>query len=95
MNKYEAMFIIKPDLAQDDKESLFNQIKEVIAKNNGQVISSDIWAEKRKFYFPIKKYSEGLYYLMNFNAASEAIRQISSTYKVNENILRFLIIRRE
>jgi small subunit ribosomal protein S6 len=91
MNKYEAMFIIKPDLSEDDKKSLFSQISDVITKSNGTVSTSSIWAEKRKLYFTIKKYREATYYLVNFSLSPQDITKIRQAYKLNENILRVLI----
>lgn len=91
MKKYEAMFIISSDLSEDVKKGLFTKIKDIITKNNGKVMSADIWSEKRKLYFPIKKYKEGIYYLVNFNANALDIQNISHEYKLNENILRVMI----
>ncbi len=91
MNKYEAMFIIKPDLSEEERKTLFNQINDVVSKNNGNVLGSSVWLEKRKLHFTIKKYQEGLYYLVNFSLSPLAIKEISHAYKLNENILRALI----
>ena len=89
--KYEAMFIIRPDLSEEDKKVLFGQINDSVAKNGGQVLSANIWAEKKKLYFTLKKYNDGTYYLMNFNIAPELIVKIRHVYNLNENILRVLI----
>ncbi len=91
MKKYEAMFIIKPDLSEEEKKTLFNQISEAVAKNNGNVSSGAIWSEKRKLFFPIKRYREGIYYLLSFTAETKGITAINHAYKLNENILRVLI----
>lgn len=91
MNKYEAMIIIKPDLSEDDKKTVINQLGEAITKNNGAILQSDIWSERRKLIYPIQKYREGTYYLIQFNVLPEAIVKIRHTYKLNENILRILI----
>jgi small subunit ribosomal protein S6 len=93
MNKYEAMVIVKPDLSDDEKKVLFKQIDDAIAKNGGQVSQSGVWAERRKLYFPIKKFQEGVYYLAAFDAPSQAIKEIRNIYKLNENILRVLFTR--
>ncbi len=95
MEKYEAMFILKPTLSEDEKKALFNQLNDTIVKNNGNVSQANIWSERRKLYFSIKKYTEAVYYLMNFTAAPEAISKIRHVYKLNENILRLLITRLE
>jgi small subunit ribosomal protein S6 len=91
MNRYEAMFIVNPDLSADDRKTLFNQISDTVTKNSGSVSNAAIWMERRKLYFPIKKHQEGLYYLVNFSVAGLAIKEINHAYKLNENILRVLI----
>lgn len=95
MKKYEAMLIVKPDLSDAEKKDLFNQINDAVVKNNGNVASASIWAEKRKLCYPIKKYREGIYYLMNFSAPPELITKMNHAYKLNENILRVLITKIE
>jgi len=95
MNKYEAMFIVKPDLSDEDKKALFNQINESVLKNNGTVSGSAVWAERKKLYFPIKRYREGTYYLVNFSIPPLSIKEIKHAYKLNENILRVLITKQE
>jgi small subunit ribosomal protein S6 len=91
MNKYEAMFILNADLSEEERKGVFNQLGDVIQKNNGQVFTSSVWQEKRKLYFPIRKHREGLYYLMNFSADPLAIKDVKHAYNLNENILRVLI----
>lgn len=93
MNRYEAMFIIKPDLSEEDEKNLFSQIQDVAVKNNAKVIEARIFAEKRKLYFPIKRCREGVYYLVDFSIAPTAVANIRQAYKLNENILRVLITR--
>ncbi len=93
MNKYEAMFIVRPDLSDADKKLLFSQISDAVVKNNGSVSQADIWSEKRKLHFSIKKYNEGTYYLMSFTIVPDAITRLKQIYKLNENILRVLITR--
>ncbi len=91
MNKYEAMFIIKPDLSEADRKVLLAQINDSVIKNSGTVTQASIWSEKRKLCFPIKKYREGVYYLANFSVTGEMIAKMENGYKLNENILRVLI----
>jgi len=91
MKKYEAMFIVKPDLTEEQRKTLFSQIDEAINKNEGQIISSGVWSEKRKLFFPIKKCLEAVYYLVNFNINPLLVSKIKNTYRLNENILRMMI----
>ena len=93
MNKYEAMVIVKPDLSDEDKKTLFKQIDDAIIKQSGQITQSGVWAERRKLCFPINKFMEGIYYLSAFTAPAGAIKEVRSIFRINESILRFLFTR--
>ncbi|MBU1090230.1 MAG: 30S ribosomal protein S6 [Candidatus Omnitrophica bacterium] len=95
MNNYEAMFILQPNLSEEDRKILFKQLAEAVSKAKGEVAQAAVWEEKRKLYCAIKKHNEGLYYLMNFTLPPEGIQEITRGYKLNENILRVLISRVE
>jgi len=91
MNKYEAMFIVKPTLSEDERKELFAQLSDQVVKNNGSVTKAGLWSERRKLCFPINKFTEGVYYLLNFTAEGSAIAKLRHAYKLNENVLRVLI----
>jgi len=95
MQNYEAMFIVKPELGDTDKKALFSQLNDSVLKNNGTVAQGNVWAERRKLFFPIRRYNEGVYYLMNFTISTDMITKLKGIYKLNENILRVLITRLE
>jgi small subunit ribosomal protein S6 len=95
MNKYEALVIVKPDLSEEDRKNVFLQIDEAIIKHKGVISQSGLWAEKKKLFFPIRKYAEGVYYLVSFSSPPLAIKDIRHTYTLNENILRVLITKLE
>ncbi|MFA5038191.1 MAG: 30S ribosomal protein S6 [Candidatus Omnitrophota bacterium] len=101
MKKYEAMFIVKPDLKEEERNSVMKAVKDQIIKHQGVVSQDQIWAERRKLaydLFPIGggvRYKEALYYLVNFDADPASITAIKSVYGLNEQILRYLIVRVE
>ena len=94
MNNYEAVFIFRPNLDNDAQEKLVNEIKEVITKNKGEVEDVQTWG-KRKLTFLISKQSEGTYYLVLFKLAAAVVKKIENIFKLNDSILRVLIIRKE
>ncbi len=91
MRKYEAIFILKPNLSQEEIDSMAKNLTEPIIKNKGTVSASEVWMNKKKFTFPIKKHHEGIYYRVNFEIATGAIDTLKKNYRLNENILRLLI----
>jgi len=93
MNKYEAMFLLRADLGQEKTKNLMQNINDVILQNKGKIVSSGIWQENRKLAYPIKKQKEATYYLINFDAEPGNLSKIQKDYKLNENILRFMIFK--
>ena len=93
MNTYEAMFLINAKLDEKATNAIFDQIKETITKNEGNIISSRLWAEKKQLSFPIRKHQEATYYIANFKLQPDSIDKLRQVYRLNENILRVLIIR--
>ena len=98
-NKYEAMFIIKPDLKDEEKSSVMKGIKEQVVKQQGNVSDDSIWAERRKLaydLFPIggqMRFKEGMYYLIHFETDPLSVASLRAHYSLNEHILRFMILR--
>ena len=93
MNNYEGMFLVDSKLDEKSTKAVFDQINETIKKNEGNVGSSSAWAQKRSLAFSIKKRKEATYYLVNFKLNPSLIDKIRQAYRLNENILRVLIIR--
>jgi len=91
IRKYEMVVILDDKLSQEDKDGICKNVANVIQKEDGKVINSQVWLEKQKFSLPIKKCSEGTYYIINFDAQGAAIEKIKSNLKLNERILRFII----
>lgn len=94
MNSYEAVFILRDNLDKEGQEKVIEDIKGVITKNKGEVEQLQAWG-KRKFTFLIKKQSEGLYYLVLFKLVPAAVKKVESIFKLNDSILRVLIIARD
>lgn len=94
MNNYETMFIVKSDLKSEDKDNLFKQLEADIAKHQGKISLAKVWAEKRSLSFSIDKCKEGLYYLVQFSSVPDAIAKLKPIWNINDNILRFLILKK-
>jgi len=93
--KYELVVIVDAKLADDVKETIRKEVADVINKCGGKVINSQVWLEKHKLTFSIKKCSEGTYYLINFEGPSEVVGKVRPLLRLNEKILRFDIIKLE
>jgi small subunit ribosomal protein S6 len=89
--KYELMFIVDARLSDDEKQSNFKDLTDLVTKSGGKIINSRVWLEKHKLSFKINKCAEGTYYLINFEAEGSVINKIKTVLKINERILRCAI----
>jgi small subunit ribosomal protein S6 len=94
MRNYEGVFILDPDLPTDTAKGTVAQIQELISKNGGRVDGMQEWGKKRMAY-KIKKKQDGNYLLVNFQLDSQATRKIEQTLKLNDHLLRFLLINKD
>ncbi len=93
MNKYELVMIVDAANSQEEKESIVKDAMDTISKCDGKVINHHVWLEKHKFSFPIRKRWEGTYYILNFEGATGAMSKLRQLLKLNDKIVRSLLIR--
>lgn len=92
--KYEILYIIRPDLGDDQKSELVENFKTVLTDNGAELTKSEYWDTNRKFAYEIENYTEGDYYLVELSANnSDAIDEFDRLARINDNILRHMIIR--
>ena len=95
ITKYELMLILDAHMSTDNKEQVLKGVAELINKSGGKVINSQVWSEKQKFTFEIKKHKEGTYYLVNFEGEGNTVAKIESALKLNEKVLRSVVVKAE
>ena len=91
---YETMFIVKPTLTEEETKAQIEQVIANIEKNGGEVVSTDDMGT-RPLAYEIKKNKRGYYFVIYFKAPSESIIELERTYRINEDILRFIFIKYE
>lgn len=93
MKKYEGLFIVKPNLSKEEMEKASSAIAEVIVKSGGVVENKEDMG-LRQLAYDIKRERQGHYLLIYFMANPKAISDMEKTYKLNESILRALVLNR-
>ncbi|MCB9772474.1 MAG: 30S ribosomal protein S6 [Candidatus Omnitrophica bacterium] len=93
MNKYELAVVVDAALPQEQKDSIVKEASEAITKSGAKLINSQVWIEKHKFSFRMNKCWEGTYYLLNLESPTSAVLPLQKILRVNERILRFLMVR--
>lgn len=69
-------------------------VEKTIQKQGGKVQDKNDWGEKN-FVYPIKKEPSGFYTLWEIEIAPEKIEDLRHELKMNEEILRAMIIQKD
>lgn len=91
---YEVLVIANSALSDDEIAKQVSDIENVIKKTKGSVNNIEKWGRK-KLAYEIKRFSEGYYILIYFTGAPETISELDRILKINDNILRHMIVRNE
>lgn len=94
MKHYETMFIIKPTLVEEEIKAKIDFYKEAITKNGGS-IETCLDMGMRNLAYEIKKNKRGYYFVIYFKAQPSMVLELERLYRINEDILRFIVIKYE
>ena len=92
MSKYELVFILDARLSDGEKSEIAKQVADLVVKVGGNVVNSNVWIERQRMAFSIKKAWEGTYYLMNIELPRPETARFRREFQNNERVLRFLLI---
>jgi small subunit ribosomal protein S6 len=92
MRRYEVVFIVHPDLTDEEIKAVSDRYGELIVAQKGTVIKTEDWG-RRKLAYDIKKQSKGAYALIDFYGPGNMIREIERNFNIDDKILKFLTVK--
>jgi small subunit ribosomal protein S6 len=93
MRHYETVFIINPDLNDDDTTQVIEKFTGILKENGAEILKTDIWGRRRLAY-TVKKFNKGFYVVCEFGAESTAVVEMERNFKIDEKIIRFLTVKK-
>ena len=94
MNReYEALIILKATGTDAEAAQAVAQVEEPIKKLGGQIDGSKPYGRRRLAY-RIARQQEGYYHFVEFRLATEQVDELKRLLRLNESIVRFLILTR-
>ena len=94
MRRYELMLVLRPDTADDRVQQILDRTTRGIAASEGQIVKVSPWGRRRLAY-PISTFREGSYFIVVFDAPSDAIDELERSLNITEEVMRHLVVRIE
>ena len=93
MNKYESVIIIGQDVTEEGIKALIARFSELI--NNAGKVEDVQEMGRRKLAYDIGKNTDGYYVVFTFEAKPELIAELERNYRITDEIIKFITIRKD
>ena len=94
LNKYETVYILRPNVKENTNLHLVNQYKSLITKNGGQNILIQ-HRGRRHLNYNIDHYYDGIYVQVNYEGNGSLVQILEKSMRFNENVMRYLTIKQK
>src|SRR5690625_1349187 len=94
MRAYEILYVIRPDIEEDAKKALVERFDNLLTSNGAEIVESKEWG-KRRLAYEIEDYKEGFYQIIKLNGDSAATDEFDRLAKINNDIIRHIVVRDE
>ena len=81
MRIYEELFIVKPDVPDEEVDLFIEQMKSVVSASGGTVDKTEKWG-KRRLAYRVGKHREGAYVLFQFSAVPDTVKEFERRLRV-------------
>ena len=89
---YEVMFIVRPDVVDEELDKLVAGFEGTVTSGGGTIKNSEKLG-RRKLAYTVRKFNDGFYVLLNVAAAGSLITEIERRLRVSEQVIKFITVR--
>ncbi|MBI3977594.1 MAG: 30S ribosomal protein S6 [Chloroflexi bacterium] len=92
MRDYELVFIVSPQVVDENVQQTLDRVSQFITERGGQIVKVDPWG-RRKLAYPINRFREGYYTLMQFKLDPKQSDELENSLRLSEDVIRHLLVR--
>src|SRR5271163_2844235 len=89
---YEVMFIVRPDILEEDLDKLIAGLETTITSGGGAIRSVEKLG-RRKLAYTVRKFNDGNYVLLTVDANGKLIAELERRLRVIEQVIKFITVR--
>jgi small subunit ribosomal protein S6 len=92
MRYYETLYLINPNIADEDYREVVNKFNSFVEKNKGVVIKVDEWGKKTLAY-NVKKFDKGYYVLLQYCGEPVLIEKLQRDLKLDDRVIKYQTVK--
>ena len=94
MNKYEIMFVVRPDMEEAEIRKTAEAMKKVLTDAKANILEEKPMGQ-RELAYEVRKFNTGYYFLLVVEATPEAEEEFKRVARINESLLRHIVVKVE
>lgn len=91
-NYYEMMYIMRPDLSEEQVNETVNRYQDFLSERGAENIDI-INRGKRRLAYPIKKFLDGIYIQVNYQADGTQVAPLERAMRLSEEVIRYMTLK--
>lgn len=91
MRRYETVFIVNPDLSEEQHQPLFEKLNGLVTDGQGLFVNMDEWGHKRLAY-EVKKHTRGYYVLMDYCGDGTLVKEVERNLRLDDRVLKYMTV---
>jgi len=91
MKQYKGMYIIRPDLTEEQTKKVVEDFNNLFASFNAKVLSVNEWGLKDMAY-EINDFRKGYYVVFTVEANPDAVAEFDRIANIREDVIRHIIV---
>lgn len=92
MRKYEIIFVVRPDLPEEEVDKLVAQMEGVVTGTGGRVEKVEKMGRRRLAY-RVQRHREGFYVFFTVEGGGDTVKEFERRLKVTDTVIKFLTVR--
>jgi len=89
---YELMFIVRPDMTEEDQDKLIANLESQVGTAGGTVKSVERMGRRRLAYL-VRRFQDGIYVLMTLEGDGAMVKEVERRLRVTEPVIKFITVR--
>jgi len=89
---YELMFIVRPDMTEEDQDKLIANLEGQVGTAGGTVKSVERMGKRRLAYL-VRRFQDGIYVLMTLEGDGAMVKEVERRLRVTEPVIKFITVR--
>jgi small subunit ribosomal protein S6 len=89
---YELMFIVRPDMVEEEQDKLISTLESAVSSSGGKVRSMERMG-KRRLAYTVRRFHDGIYILLTVEGGGALIHELERRLRVTEPVIKFLTVR--